>query len=202
MQKDIGPAAIVEDWERADPFADYSGDTSKWSITDQDPLEGSRSVSVTSGNKTPNAIWRSDPYAPEQGDTFATVIRAVEGERSMFYWAVSGGNPEENDAYGIYFNPVENTISLIVEVDGNQSTVASDSPQLSSGDYDIEIEWSNTSPEFTVRIYEWDATTETRGNQASQFTGSDSTHSSGGIGFSDDLDGNSATLRDYYRIIG
>jgi hypothetical protein len=37
----------------------------------------------------------------------------------MFYWAVSGGNPKENDAYGIYFNPIENTISLIIEVNGN-----------------------------------------------------------------------------------
>ena len=150
-------------------------------------------MSVTSGNKPLNAIWRSDPNAPTQGDTFAAVIRAVEGKRSMFYWAMSGGNPEENDAYGIYLNPVENTSSLIVEMDGNQSTVASDSPQLSSGDYDIEIEWSNTSPEFTVMTYEWDAIKETRGNQMSQFTGSDSIHSSGDIGFSDDLDGNSAT---------
>jgi hypothetical protein len=72
---------------------------------------------------------------------------------------------------------------------------------LSLGDYDIEVEWSHMSPEFTVTLYKWDATTQIRGNQASQFTGGDSTHPGGDIDFSDDLDGNSATLRDYYRII-
>ena len=194
------PDSVVEDFERDDPLDDYDGDFSNYSIDDQNPLVGSKSLISSEGSSPSVIIWDDHPNAPSQGDTFSALIEPRESTTNgRFIWAVSG--PQDSyDGYEILLGTSIDNVWIQKAEDGNISTLAEGDISSISQDqtYEPVVTWESDGT-IDVDVYEFDTSDMTRGDHVGSVSDTDTDYSSGGIGWGGSGDSTDVAM-DWYVI--
>ena len=167
-------------------ISEYSGQTSLFSVRSNFKYDGGYGLD-SGGNETSRTntggIYRLDQTV-SQGETF----------RFMKYVDTSSGTGDEvcakfgvqspgtaNNNYGVCFEQYGvDRISLVKNVVDNEPSgtiLGSSTVTFATGWYDVEVKWK-TNNTFAVALY------NSAGTQVTSFTGSDSTYTTGGLGFS------------------
>lgn len=145
------------------------------------------------------------PHYPSQGDTFkwrvkevsesSIIIRHPFGLQSNVSPGVQN-NPDEENGYHVRLRFDNDSLELAKQ-DGSFSVLASDSSMTYSLStwYEPEVDWA-TDGTITVTLY------DLSGTQLGQVSATDTTYTSGGIGFSsDDMGSGTETYWEFHRIL-
>jgi hypothetical protein len=199
------PDAIPEFPKRVDGFEDsnldeYSGDLSDFGVVNTPTqelnyaLEGQSTDSSNAGHVTSlNGL----SYYPSQGNTFRFWCRTnsdTDTLRSTGFGVQGTGDTP--DAYFVDFNRGSGSFALVVRDAGSVSTVGSASQSWSNDTwYEVEVDWG-AGGTITATLF------DDSGSQLNQVSGSDSSHTNGGIMFRIDNSPNSSVHWDYFRLTG
>lgn len=183
----------VDDFEDGSGTDEYGGDTSPYSATTSPTASGSYALHGSDGDSSFSPVISSTsglPNYPSQGDNISVKMRA--GQDAGFQGFQIGTQDETNTpgGYLIQLAYGDNQLKLFEEDGtGNYNNIASTSASLTSGEwYEVKIEWK-TDGTVHVRVY------DSSDNLIAEDSFTDSTYTSGGIGFRYD-DGSAGD--DYY----
>ena len=168
---------VIEDFERDSPLADYGGETGLFSVTSSPTYEGNSALVNDGGDfGGGNSTSGLDTY-PERGDEFEVHLNnAGDGNfAAVNFFAQS--ETDDPDRYAIGLSGVTDELTLWKSENGDLDTLDSSAPSdTTSGWYRIEI--STDSSTISADLYD-----EGSGAHLASVSASDSTFSSGGIGF-------------------
>jgi len=194
---DTSATGTVDDFEDGD-VAEYSGDTGSFDVTSNRVQNGSLSLeTTTAGNISMTSTSGLDRY-PEAGDTFRVWWQPEEGDTSTddrLFFASQSTSVDNN--YRVHLYPQQNEFAFAKFEGGSQTRLAVSNQSYTDNTwYEVEVEWG-ANGSFTVTLF------DDTGSQLNQLTPTDTTFSSGGVGFQHrDADGNGITSWfDYFRII-
>lgn len=181
-----GPT-IVDGFEDNDT-SEYSGSTADYSTQSTTVQEGSYALESAGNSSSIYSTAGLNAY-PSQGDTFRCWMQPKNASGGVGEWHF--GLTDSNNNYAAVMNTGASSFDLAVRDAGNKTNLASASYNWNAEWYDIEIEWLSDG---TINGTVYDST----GTQVASASATDTTYSSGGIGF---LDFNAGYYWDHYRVI-
>lgn len=152
---------VLDLFERANPLADYVGNTGNFGTNAATPIRGGQSIESTAAF---GKITRSDALAATaRGNEYGIAIRAVTGEATYFGFGSqdrSSGGALDNDLYEAWIDETANEIFLgWVDTAGgtgfnrlNTTAVA-----ITGGDvYELRVRWGavGTVDNLDYRLYD------------------------------------------------
>jgi len=193
-----GSITVIEDFERGD-ISPYGGDTPAFNVQTGTVIEGSQTVEAT-GVTTEQIISSTSglPTYPTQGDTWKWDIQFndVSSGAAWLIWATQNETATPG-GYAIELVPFDDGFNLIV-LDGSGGATSPQQKNVSESytaneTYTVEISWG-TDNSISSHIV------DSSGTQIASLSGSDSTYTSGGIGFLHNHGStNGSTFYDYGR---
>ncbi len=174
----------VDDFEDND-INEYSGQTSLFNVGTSFNYDGSYGLDNSgseSGRANTGGIYRFDQTV-SQGETFSyqqyvDTSAGTSDEVCTMFGVQSPGSTNLNYAICLEQFGVDR-ISLVKDVvdnDASGTIIASSTVTFTTGWYNIEVDW-DTDDSFNVSLF------NPSGSEVANFTGSDSTYTSGGYGF-------------------
>lgn len=160
-------ATVLESFERTSPLDAYSGDTGAASILTSDPYDGSKYLEMSSTGES--AITRTD-IAFQQGESVGLHVQSG----AMFFIGVQSATGRSNlSGYKLEVVPGNGYLKIWVVTDGSQTELGeTKTDSRGSGWFEFTVDWG-TDDTITISS---SATSDTQ-------TVTDSTYSSGGIGW-------------------
>ena len=155
------------------------------------PIWGGSSALELSGTNTEMISMEGLDYYPSAGDVFSYSIRMTNGaEETNFTYGVQ----DHLNRYFVRIDPYKNDFDLYRYEAGNVIYIDGNSPDIQEDAwYRVEISWG-VHGTHTLTLY------DSSGTKLSQFSGSDSTWQSGGIGFDGYLSGEETVYYDHVAI--
>ena len=206
------PDRVVEDWERSSPLNDYIGDTSGWSITTTDVIEGDQALAqdgATGGDiiHTNNSIEGSPP---QRGENVACLRRADDNDDSDatgFLLLDDDEWMDNNELSGYYPRHQDGDLQLFRLDDGSLTLL--DSAAIDGGDPNdwADIEVIPDGEDLTVNFYLLDSSIdfeqeESRDDDpAASLTVTDGSYGWGRTGYRAPAGGNINPSNDYLRVL-
>ena len=171
-----GPT-VVEDFERSSPLNEYGGETGLFGTTSSPTYEGSQALENDSGSfGGVNSTSGLDTY-PERGDEVHAYFNNASGDNFVTFNLFSQAEADDPDRYAIGLSGVSGDLTLWKTENGSIDTLDSSSlSDTTSGWYRVEI----TTDSSTVSADLYDDSSD---DHLASVSASDSTFSSGGIGF-------------------
>ena len=168
---------VIEDFERDNPLADYGGSTGLFSITSSPTYEGSSALVNDGGDfGGVNSTSGLDNY-PERGDEFDAHLNNAGDQNFAAVNFFTQAETDGADRYAAGISGVDGEFTLWkTEGDSTQTLDSSALSSTTSGWYRVEI--STDSSTVTADLYD-----DSSGDHLASVSASDSTFSSGGIGF-------------------
>ena len=168
---------VIEDFERSDPLAEYGGSTSLFDTTASPTYEGSQALVNDSGSfGGVNSTSGLNEY-PERGDDVFVYFQNAGDENFVSFNLFSQAEVDNPDRYAIGLSGIGGDLTLWKIENGATDTLDSSAPSsTTSGWYRLEISTDDT----TVSADLYDDSSDTL---LASVSTSDTTFSSGGIGF-------------------
>lgn len=193
-------ATIIDDLEDGD-ISEYGGSTGSYSANTNAPVaNGSYSLKGTTPSGGGGVIIRSDSGLnayPSQGDTFRYNFQFNQTDQlQAFLFGAQSTGSGTGEAYRVEPRIEKGNFSLYLN-DGTSNTLAQDtSVSYSTGVmYEVGIDWASDGT-ITTTLY------DDTGSQISQISATDTTYTSGGVGWrSYDPADQSTIVHDYARIL-
>lgn len=186
---------VVDDFEDGD-LAEYGGDTGNFTVQTATVSNGSNALEVTSesGNLLQGISSTSglDRY-PAQGETFACDVYITSDTNNVrIYWGTQS-EIQDPDGYFVMLQGSQDNIELGV---GGGSTLDSVNATFPTGEWlTATITWG-TDGSMSVDV------TDASGTTLASVSGTDTTYTSGGIGFwHNTSSAGISTYWDHYRIV-
>lgn len=183
---------LIDNFEDGD-IAEYTGAKSPFSVQSNTVFDGNNALKGVATTKTSSIISTAglDNY-PAQGDTFEVYQR--DGRKIGLGGALFGVQ-DINNFYLVQFNSNAQDLRFFVKDGGSFTRLASQSTTISADVwYRLEIDWGST-----ITVSQFDG-----GTLEASVSVTDSTYTSGGIGFRLAVLSNSQTINsfwDLYRLI-
>ena len=170
-----GPT-VVEDFERSSPLSEYGGETGLFDTTGS-AYEGEQALENDSGSfGGVNSTSGLDTY-PERGDEVHAYFDNAGDENFATFNLFSQAEEDDPDRYSVGISGVSGDLTLWKTENGSIDTLDSSSlSDTTSGWYRVEI----TTDSSTVSADLYDADSDAH---LASVSASDSTFTSGGIGF-------------------
>jgi len=175
---------FVDDFEDGN-ISEYSGDTSLFAPSTAIKKHGNYGLAAASGQedqRTTDGIFRTDISAAQnQTLRFFQFINTSSGpddEPCVLFAVQSPGTNNNNYAVCLDLFPSDKVVIAkdVSSNDGSGITLASKNVTYSTGWYEVEIDWQ-TSGKIDVTVY------DSAGSVFATTTATDTSYSSGGIGF-------------------
>lgn len=185
---------IVDDYEDGD-IAEYAGDTGSYTTQQTTVYEGSYALQET--DTSTGAAWLQSTSGlnayPSQGDTWSVRVYLDQSTSNPFIQYALQSNTNGSDRYDLQLDSQNGDFKIRVTSGGSTSTLASDtSVSYPSGEWlKVTVQWASDG---TMTATVEDAS----GTQLSQISATDTTFTSGGVGFIDPSD--EQPLFDYWVI--
>ena len=167
---------VIEDFERDNPLAEYGGETGLFGTTSS-AYEGSQALVNDSGSfGGVNSTSGLNSY-PERGDTIDVHFNNASENNFVAFNLFSQSETDNADRYAIGLSGVSGDLTLWKTESGDIDTLDSASPSsTTSGWYRLEV--STDASTITANLYD-----DSSDAQLASVSTSDTTFSSGGIGF-------------------
>ena len=179
---------IIDDFED-DDLSEYTFDrgSSGASIVDSPTYHGDDVLQI-SGTDTEMISTSGLDYYPAAGDTFRYWVRGHNGADRI---NLTYGVQDHQNRYFARVNPAQGHVALYRYENGSGTLLADQGVSLSQDTwYEAEIAWSSTGDHtFTL--------SDAAGNQLAQISATDSTWSSGGVGYDAYLSDGGTVYIDY-----
>lgn len=181
-------AVIIDGFEDND-LSEYSGDTGQYQTQTGTVKDGTYALQGTSDGSAYLIQSTSglDNY-PSEGDTFRWWYQTDTGGAGSGYFRY--GLQDSNNHYRGGIDRANSELRLEIRDSGNLTTLASNALSISSGTwYELELVWQ-TDGTMTLTAY------DDTGSQLAQCSATDTSYTSGGVGFN--VFYGSGTTNDYY----
>ena len=168
---------VVEDFERSNPLSEYGGSTGLFDTTSSPVYEGSQALVNDGGSfGGVNSTSGLDTY-PERGDDVTVYFNNASGDNFVAFNLFSQAEVDNPDRYSIGLSGVSGDLTLWKTEGGSIDTLDSSPPSsTTAGWYRVEI--STDSSTVSADLYD-----DSSDTHLASVSASDSTFSSGGIGF-------------------
>ncbi|MFB6226292.1 MAG: PKD domain-containing protein [Candidatus Paceibacteria bacterium] len=177
--KDSGTS--FEDFERSNPISDYTDDINSYTAQTGLVLHGSKAANGTTPVGGGGVTIRSTsglPSYPSPGSNWTQQIYLSEGDQyaAHLFGSQSGANGL-TQSYRVEIATANDQLSLYEYSGGSNMKMASTSVNFQAGNwYNISIDWRSNN---TIFVYVTDST----GAKLAEISATDSTFTSGGIGW-------------------
>jgi len=196
----------VIDWD-VHTIGDFSGDTGQHSINTNPPvLIGNNSLKYDDISATGEHIYATSGLTfPGQGDLFRVYHYADSAGTSTnvanYQFGVQSGDPTNN--YHIYIDNRSGRSNMFLYRDNYGTELASSQTNIVIGFEWVEhtLRWE-TDGTITAKTYEIDQTDASRVQEVRSLTHTDTTYTSGGVGFLRGGAGDDGSVWDNMDIIG
>lgn len=159
------------------------------------PTYGGSSVLQISDSNTEMISTSGLDHYPVAGDVFSYWVQATDGASSTGVANVTYGVQDHDNRYYVQLDFEDNRLGLVKYENGSGTFLEGTGSVEYSDDmwYNVEIDWRKTGTHI-VTVYDCD------GKQVAQITGTDSTWTSGGIGYDAYLGNGETVYFDYVAI--
>ena len=167
---------VIEDFERSSPLNEYGGSAGLFGTTGS-AYEGGQALENASGSfGGVNSTSGLDTY-PSRGDDVTVYFNNASGDNFVSFNLFSQAEADNPDRYSVGLSGVSGDFTLWRTENGSIDTLDSSAPSsTTSGWYRVEI--STDSSTISADLYD-----DSSDTHLASVTASDSTFSSGGIGF-------------------
>ena len=184
------PDSDIAQFEDGSLHPSFTGDTSAYEVNSDQSISGSHSLENTQTDQDEIISTSGLDQYPEVGQRISCYQYPRNDDLPLYTFGVQS----LENWYGVGLNP--STDELIVTKDLFSSDQRASVSISNDTWYDVEAEW--TSSGITARVFDVDQSTGDRqGSALASVTFSDSSYSSGGIGFRDASTGGSSRYDDY-----
>ncbi|MFB6144450.1 MAG: hypothetical protein ABEJ98_04025 [Candidatus Nanohaloarchaea archaeon] len=186
-------SAIIDDFEDGD-IKEWEGQTEYYSSNTNSPVyHGSYSLKGPSGASQTISSLSGLPNYPEVGDRIKLYSYVQDSQYTQARFLF--GYKNSSNYYELDINPENSRLRLLRKKGGSTTTLASDtsfSPKVQW--LETEINWDSDG---TINLTVWNET----GTQLSQLSTTDTSFTSGGIGWKGKSATSNALIPDYLRIL-
>jgi len=197
------PDSDIAQFEDGSLHPSFSGDTGDYQVTSTSPtLTGTYSLKATVENAGPITSESGLDRYPQTDQRFACYVYIDTLNPNSGLPTVAWGTQDTSNFYEFGYVPSNDQLFLSIVQNGSFTELSSrPSVAVSSNTwYDLEIEWLSDGS-ITGRIFDVDQSTGDRSGAALQsISASDSTWSSGGLGFNNQS-GSGFPTYDNYRVL-
>ena len=180
---DAIPDSVVDDFERDDPLDDWSQETDVWDVETDNPLEGEQSIETSSDSGSGSRIeLSSSPIdrLPERGDRFSYIGQTPEINDSRLNFLFGWDGTFLDNGYDVGYNDG----NIFLRFGGDDIARTS----VNASDYEdeaveYEVSWTTNNDEIILKTFEFNISSQERGEKLDEISGTDDNSSSGSIGF-------------------
>jgi len=174
------PDSVVEDFERDEPLDDWYGNTSEWSTTATDPLEGDKSAVLDGDSQSGSLIALDESQTgrlPERGDRFSFLLHMTDTHEFNFEF----GRPEDDtglaEGYKIQIRPYQEDLRL--QRNGLDASTSINNDDYVGETVEVEIDWGD--PTIAATTFEFNVNEQERGEEIDSISDDDDDIDSGSI---------------------
>jgi len=149
----------------------YTGDVANFDRVTTNPIAGTYTLELTSDG---SMFSTSLPNLPSTGTTFSTIM--LPDRRSTVFF----GGTDTDNTYFARLDAVGEFVQAAKRVGGVQTEFARPLVTVDADNYEVEIDWRDSTSDLIFTFYEWNGS---RGTQIAQITQTDGEYDSGGIGW-------------------